>query len=204
MADGRLAATASDDELIQRVARREGDAFAALFRRHYPTVYRFALHVTGAAVQAEDVAQEVFMAVMRDAGRYEAGRSSVAAWLCGIARNHALRHLDRERRVVPLTERADGSEDRLSVTTDPVGELFQATRLEELRRAVLSLPLAYREVVVLCDLQEFSYADAAEAIGCAVGTVRSRLHRARALLVTKLAAARAGSSAAATRVRYPV
>ncbi len=203
MAEGPLTAV-SDDELLRRIAAGDAEAFAALFRRYYGPVYRFALHMTGEAALAEDVTQDVFVAVMRAAARYEPGRSAAAAWLCGIARNFARRRLDQERRVVPLEEPEEGSDERLSVTTDPVGELVHATRLEELRKAVLSLPLAYREVVVLCDLQEFSYADAADAIGCAVGTVRSRLHRARALLVAKLRAAPAEQAPAPGRVRCVV
>ena len=74
------------------------------------------------------------------------------------------------------------------VDADPLGDLTRAESIEALREAVLTLPVRYREAVVLCDLQEMTYADAAAAIGCAVGTVRSRLHRGRALLAVKLAA----------------
>jgi RNA polymerase sigma-70 factor, ECF subfamily len=202
MAEGPVSAVASDEALLRRISAGDAEAFATFFRCYYTPVYRFALHMTGAASAADDVTQDVFLAVMNDAARYESGRSTAAAWLCGIARNYARRRFDQERRVVPLPE-SEGGDDGLSVTTDPIGELIHATRLEELRKAVLSLPLAYREVVVLCDLQEFSYADAAAAIGCAVGTVRSRLHRARALLVTKLRAA-ADQSPARGQVRCVV
>ena len=191
-----------DDELLRRISAADAEAFAALFRRHYGSVYRFALHMTGESAPAEDVTQDVFVAVMRDAARYEPGRSPVAAWLCGIARNVARQRLDRERRIVPLEAPEEGSDERLTVRTDPIGDLARAARLAELRKAVLSLPVAYREVVVLCDLEEFSYADAAGAIGCAVGTVRSRLHRARALLAAKLTGSRAGQAPASSRMRY--
>jgi RNA polymerase sigma-70 factor (ECF subfamily) len=69
---------------------------------------------------------------------------------------------------------------------DPLSELARAERVAALRRAVMSLPVRYREAVVLCDLQELSYADAATALECAIGTLRSRLHRGRALLAAKL------------------
>jgi RNA polymerase sigma-70 factor, ECF subfamily len=122
----------------------------------------------------------VFLAVMRDAGRYVPGRSSVAAWLCGITRNHPRRRFERERRTEPLD---DPERDRAEIAAPDPGALDELTRaegIETLRRAVLALPLQYREAVVLCDLQELSYADAALAIGCALGTVRSRRHRGRA------------------------
>lgn len=89
---------ASDDDLLARVASGQAEAFGALFSRRHAVVYRFALHMTGSPAVAEDVTQEVFLAVMRDAGRYEPGHSGVTAWLCGIARNHARRRPGRRRR----------------------------------------------------------------------------------------------------------
>jgi RNA polymerase sigma-70 factor, ECF subfamily len=70
--------------------------------------------------------------------------------------------------------------------SDPLGALTRQEKTDSLHRAVAALPLRYREVVVLCELQELSYADAAQVIGCPEGTIRSRLHRARALLLEKL------------------
>ena len=74
---------------------------------------------------------------------------------------------------------------------DPNDTIARAQRLDALRRALKGLPAAYREAVVLCDLHELSYADAAATLGCAVGTVRSRLHRGRALLAARLRSVRA-------------
>ena len=71
---------------------------------------------------------------------------------------------------------------------DLLGDLTQRETIEQIRRAVLSLPALYREVVVLCDLQDLSYQDAAAALDCPVGTVRSRLNRGRAMLAEKLGA----------------
>ena len=176
-----------DDVLLNRVAAGDRDAMAALFRRRQQNVFRFALHLTGSQAVADDVTQDVFVAVIRDATRFEAGRSSVTAWLCGIARNYV-----RRRFAEPETDPLDyeDSEAAPAVTPDPLGDLTQAEEIEALRRAVLSLPMRYREAVVLCDLHEMPYADAAEALGCAVGTVRSRLHRGRALLTAKMQAER--------------
>jgi len=178
----------SDEDLVRRIAAGDAAAFASLFHRRRREVYRFALHMSGAGAVADDVTQEVFLAVMKDAGRYEAGRASVAAWLCGIARNHVRRRLDSQRSLVSLDGYAedDGGSDRGSTGDDALSGLVRSERIEALRRAVGTLPLRYREVIVLCDLQELGYADAAAALGCAVGTVRSRLHRARALLAAKL------------------
>jgi len=144
--------------------------------------------MTGAPAAADDVTQDVFMVVMRTATRYEAGRSGVAAWLCGIARNCARQRLGRERPFQPLDDLDEGAIEDVEGPVDPLADLTRAEGIARVRRAVLSLPLRYREVVVLCDLQELSYAEAAEALACAVGTVRSRLHRGRQLLATKLSA----------------
>lgn len=181
-------ADTSDDELVARVASGDAVAFTALFRRRQTDVYRIALLMTGSASVAEDITQDVFLAVMQDAKRFESGRGTVAAWLCGIARNHARRRLDRDWRTVPLPEGPDSIESGGIVNPDPLDDLSAAEEISALRRAVLSLPVRYREVVVLCDLQDLSYDDAASALQCAVGTVRSRLHRGRALLEAKMRA----------------
>jgi RNA polymerase sigma-70 factor (ECF subfamily) len=136
---------------------------------------------------ADDVTQEVFVAVIRGARGFEAGRAAVPAWLCGIARNFVRRRLTVDRALAPLDD--DAADQPLPVVTpDPIGDLTSAERIESLRRAVLSLPLRYREAVVLCDLQEMSYADAAIVLDCPLGTVRSRLNRGRALLASKMQA----------------
>jgi RNA polymerase sigma-70 factor, ECF subfamily len=173
---------------MARIAAGDAHAFTELFRRRQGEVFRFALHMTASQPVAEDVTQDVFMAVMEDAKRYEAGRAPVVAWLCGIARNFVRRRLERDRALLPLAEEESGLESDHPSVQHPLDDLTRAEQVEKLRRAIRTLPIRYREVVVLCDLQETSYVDAAEALGCAVGTVRSRLHRARALLASKLTA----------------
>jgi RNA polymerase sigma-70 factor (ECF subfamily) len=176
----------SDEALMAQVVSGEKQAFTVLFRRHKDDVYRVALLMTGRPPVAEDVTQDVFLAVMREAHRYEPGRSTVAAWLCGIARNQARRRLERDSRVVALNDGDESGDEHSAIHPDPVTDMALARDVDALRRAILTLPLRYREVVVLCDLQELSYADAAAALDCAVGTVRSRLHRGRTLLAAKM------------------
>jgi RNA polymerase sigma-70 factor (ECF subfamily) len=188
MSDELLPDSVPDDDLLARIAAGDEAAFTALFRRRQGDVYRVALLITGRPATAEDVTQEVFLVVMRDAARYESGRATVKSWLCGIARNQARRRLEREGRAEPLVDHGEDEIAAVVIQADPLIDIANRQRLDALRQAILSLPLRYREVVVLCDLEEISYADAAVALDCAIGTVRSRLHRARALLAAKVRA----------------
>jgi len=191
--------TPSDDALLRLMLAGDEDAFVTLYRRRQGGVYRFALQMCGSESIAEDVTQEVFMVLMREAGRYDTSRGSVAAYLYGIARNHVLRHLHRDRNSVQMTDESeeDGASfaAQLVAQDDPLGDLTRNETIESVRQAVLGLPAHYREVVVLCELQEMSYAEAALVLDCAVGTIRSRLHRARALLLNKLREVRETDSA---------
>ena len=178
----------SDDDLIAGIAGGDREAFAVLYRRRRPDVYRFALHVSGSPQVADDVSQDVFVAVINHAGRYRSGRSGVVPWLLGIARNHVRRWVAHERTAVSLAndDEEPSAARTPTVDTDPLANLSRRRDVAALRRAVLALPVKYREAVVLCDLHELSYAGAAAALGCAIGTVRSRLHRGRAMLAKRL------------------
>ncbi len=187
-----MSTTLSDEELLRRMRDGDQEAFASLYRRRQGAIYRYALAMSGNASLAEEVTQEVFLALIRDNERYDPARGHLAAFLHGIARHHVLRCLERDRLYVPL-EPAPENGDRPSeswVEPDAPGELARRETIEQVRRAVLALPHAYREAVVLCDLQQMSYEEAAGVLGCPVGTVRSRLHRGRALLAATLGSGR--------------
>jgi RNA polymerase sigma-70 factor, ECF subfamily len=183
----------SDAELLQLMITGNDQAFTLLYRRHQGAVYRFALLMSGSTNLAEEVTQEVFLVLMREAERYDAKRGALSAYLCGVARNYVLRFLERERSYVPLLEESETA-DALTLTQliaqdDPFGDCTRNQMIRLVRQAVLALPARYREVVVLCDFQEMSYAEAALVLDCAIGTVNSRLHRGHALLLKKLQAA---------------
>ena len=179
----------TDSELVRTMIGGDKEAFAELYGRRQRDVYRFALHMTGAPDLAEDVTQEVFMVLIRDGNSYDEARGSVKAFLLGIARNYVLRRLKQERSFV-LTGGSDNEggslPDEVASTSCQLETLTRNEEIRSLQRAVLSLPSHYREVLVLCELQDMSYAEAAGVLGCAVGTVRSRLHRARTMLIEKL------------------
>ena len=172
----------SDGELLRRSAAGEEAAFTALYRRFHGSIYRFALHMSGSRPTAEEVTQEVFLALIRAGGDVDAGRPLVG-WLLGVARNHVLKRRQGDLRYRSLA--VEGAPEPVA-DSDQLEELTRHEALNKLRRAVLALPPRYREVVVLCELEEMSYEEAARVLGCATGTVRSRLHRARALLTGRL------------------
>jgi RNA polymerase sigma-70 factor (ECF subfamily) len=183
-----------DHELLRRIAGGNAEAFSELFRRRRGNVFRFAVHMTGSTQVGEDVVQDVFLIVMREAGRYDAGRASVPAWLCGIARNCVRQRCSNDRRYHPLPDENGADPEPVDARESPFDTIAREERRDLLRRAVQALPVVYREAVVLCDLQGVSYLDAAAALGSPVGTVRSRLHRARALLTEALTAQRSGDT----------
>lgn len=184
----------SDEELLELLPAGDESAFVTLYRRRQGGIYRFALRMSGSESVAEDVTQEVFMHLMRGNGNFDVSRGSFQAYLFGIARNQVLRRIERERAFLPIhpdeedheSSMSKGLPDGLIVNHNPLMDLTRQETIDSVRQAVLALPAHYREVVVLCDLHEMSYLEAAEILGCAIGTVRSRLHRARAILMKRL------------------
>ena len=153
------------------------------------------------------------MTLIRHTGKYDEEKGTPAAFLFGIARNHLRKLREKEGRYVPFSDDfgkgvpATGSGEAgqpngngHSATGGGQAEtildgLERAQITELLREAILTLPDHYREPVTLCDLQGKSYGEAAALLGCPVGTVRSRLNRARSILLDKLRPARIGARA---------
>jgi len=178
----------SDSELLRLMLAGDEEALALLYRRRQGGIYRFALQMSGSKTIAEDVTQDVFLFLMREGHVFDPARGSLSAFLFGVARNHVLRRLRVEHLLAPLGDESDDDVPLVHASSElcPLEDLTRAETIESVRKAVLSLPSKYREVVVLCELQDVSYGETAEILGCAIGTVRSRLHRARALLLAKL------------------
>ena len=177
-----MARQPDDEQLLERSRSGCETSFAELFRRHQGRVYRFVLHMSGSESVAEETVQEVFLTLLEDSGKYQPARGAVGGWLLGIARNKMLQLFYKERDHLPAP---DGCE--IPAQGDLLADMSRRQAIEAVNQAVLSLPANYREVVALCDLEELDYAEAAEVLGCPVGTVRSRLFRARQLLYRKLA-----------------
>ena len=192
-----------DSELLRSMLAGDEQAFALLYSRRQGNVYRFALQMSGSKSIAEDVTQEVFLFLMREGHVFDPARGSLSAFLLGVARNHVLRRMRVDQFLTPIGDDDDADAGLPVADADlrPLDDLVRAETVELVRKAVLSLPAKYREVVVLCELQDVSYGEAAEILGCAIGTVRSRLHRARALLLAKLRPAEQVDEAASASLK---
>ncbi len=174
-------ANLSEAEWLRRAAKGDEAAFTELYRRHNRAVFRFALYMSGRKEIAEEITQDVFLMLIRNPRQYSADRGSLQAFLIGITRNKVRRCMEQLQGVVPDSDTA-GREPGY----DPFESCAKKHDLQALKSAISSLPPRYREVIVLCELEEMDYTDAARVLECAIGTVRSRLHRARGILGAKL------------------
>jgi RNA polymerase sigma-70 factor (ECF subfamily) len=184
-----LTDTRSEHELLRLAVAGNEEAFAALYERLKSSVYRFALHMCGSATLADDITQDAFITLVEQGGKFDESKGQVRSFLLGIARNFVRRAYRSQARSAPLiTENEQGEEVELALesTHDTMADVLQGETVDLVREAVQSLPPHYREVVVLCDLCEMSYAEASAQLDCNLGTIRSRLNRAHALLAKKL------------------
>jgi RNA polymerase sigma-70 factor (ECF subfamily) len=182
--DGEL----SDEELHRAARAGSGEAMAALYRRHGGLVYRFTLRMSRDAGAAEEITQNVFLALLTQMDRFDAARGSLSTWLCGIARRQLWKHLERNDAATDLALDEEGAAELPCPGDGPVELLLRRESVEAVRAGIDELPPVLREVVLLCALEEMSYEEAALVLGVPVGTVRSRLHRAKARLADLLGA----------------
>jgi RNA polymerase sigma-70 factor, ECF subfamily len=195
-ATSRMPGSPTDEELLSAALAGDERAFAELYRRWQGPMFRFARQMCGADGGAEDVVQEVFVALIENGQQFDPARGPLAAYLYGVARHQARRRLRTDGRYAPLddarveaeveVEAEDGIAAVVDLNMDVGAVLDRRLSIDLVHRLVTTLPVLYREALILCDLHELGYAEAAAALGCPVGTVRSRLHRARALLADKV------------------
>ena len=178
----------TDEELYDRSTHGDPRAFEQLYERREPGLYRYALHMSGNHAIAEEATHEAFLGLIKPGSRFAPRLGSVEAYLYGAVRNLSR----RMRPALPVA-----SQDGPAPDDDILGALIGDEMTSALHAAIRELPDAYREAVVLCDLEERSYEEAAHLMSCPIGTVRSRLYRARAILGAKLKALNARPEAAA-------
>ena len=176
------------DEAHQLRSALSGDeaAFTAIYRRHQAAVYRFAWLLTGSAAQAADITQDVFVELLSVSTGYDSARGTLVAYLCGIARYRAYRAIDaRMQSVEDFDALVEAHEDH-NAPALPSDRLERSRALQTLYDAIRKLPPIFRDVLILVELQEMSYADTATIVGIELGTVRSRLSRAKSRLAQLL------------------
>jgi RNA polymerase sigma-70 factor (ECF subfamily) len=179
----------SDPDLLRLALEGDEVAFVLLYERLKTGIFRYAFYMTNSKSAAEDVTQEVFISLLKEGRNYRPALGDVGGFVFGIARNFVRRVERRERPYQPLPN--DHAIENLSRTLASESEalprrLIRDERIAQVQTAIASLPDHYRQPVVLCDLCDLTYADAASRLHCAVGTIRSRLNRAHALLAQKL------------------
>ncbi len=175
--------------LLARMKQGDEEAFVELYRRHKDAVYRLAMLYSGSTAHAADVTQETFVHFITRPNQYDPLRGTLAAWLCGVARNLARKAVSgREDATDPerLADDVAPYESHIDRET-PLDRLLRGEIAEQVRSAVAALKPHYRDILILCELSELSYAEAAQVAGIDIGTVRSRLSRARAQLAQRLA-----------------
>lgn len=176
-------------EVLRQALDGQEDAFRLLYERLKQGIFRYAFYMTNSQAAAEEVTQEVFITLLAKGQHFQPAKGDLGAFTFGLARN-VVRRVTRRERVhramlhdEPVDEQGGPG---VAVPEVLTGNLIRDERAAAVRTAIAALPEHYRQAVVLCDLCEMSYAEAAARLECAVGTVRSRLHRGHTLLAQKL------------------
>jgi len=191
-----LEAHPGDAELVERLKTGDREAFGALLRRYQGKVYRLAMNMTRSPQDAEEVTQDVFLAVYRKIGDFD-GRAAFSTWLYRVASNAALMKLRGRRSEPHLSIEEEGpafapdghfARPVADWSELPEDRLLSAERRRVLEQAIDALPPDYKAVVVLRDVEGLSNQEVAEILGATVLAVKSRLHRARLALRERLAA----------------
>jgi RNA polymerase sigma factor (sigma-70 family) len=172
---------ASDQELWTAAVGGDSDAFGVLFERHSRAVYNFAFRLTADWAQAEDAASEVFLTAWRRRAEvvFTTGSGSVLPWLLGVANNHLRNQRRGRRRADTAIARLDANAVQPDHSDETLGRMADEAQMAEVQAVVQQLPEQERDVLALCAWGGLDYADAAIALAVPVGTVRSRLSRAR-------------------------
>ena len=173
----------SDQELLQRIWQLDLSAVMEVYDRYQASIYHFVLEMSGDRSVAADITQDVFLLMLERRGllsrvfaRFDVRKGSLEGYLLGVARRLTRKLAAKQSRWEPMIELESASPLVLGE------EIESKSTLQRLHSAIAQLPVKYREVVVLCCLQEKSYEQAAAVLGCSTGTIASRLSRARKLL----------------------
>ncbi len=176
----------TDDQLVAKVQAGDQSAYAVLVERYSDFVFTIAVRIIGDEDDAADIAQETFVRAYKAIGRFR-GDSKFSSWLYRIAANRALTHLKRKKRRPQTVDIDLGAHIEADALTsgnrdDPGQQVLDDEFRRAMRDAVSKLPEQYRTVIALFYLEERSYKEVAETLGIPMGTLKTHLHRGRAML----------------------
>lgn len=175
----------SDVDLHRASLHGSGEAMAELYRRYGPLIYRFTVRMSQNTTLAEEITQETFLALLEHTDRFDPSRGSLPTWLCSIARHHLLKHFERHKHY-PIEDYEDGFFDPPTTDDSPDRYLARKEAAIAVRQGIDTLPLPLKEVLLLCEFEELPYQEVSMILAIPVGTVRSRLHRAKLRLQSLL------------------
>jgi RNA polymerase sigma-70 factor, ECF subfamily len=180
-----------DLELLKQLRGGNRTALTALYARHQAPLYRFAILRSGSTSIAADVVQDIFVALIEDRFNFDPMRGALSSFLFGVARNFILKREEAERRFLPLEFLQDDGDDAHEMEFAdtrllPLEKILADDRAETLRHALAKIAPHYRDVLILYEMQDLTYVEIANICDIDIGTVRSRLSRARAKLISLL------------------
>jgi RNA polymerase sigma-70 factor (ECF subfamily) len=179
-----LADQITDERLLERAASGDAAAFQILYERYRDAIFRFVYRLLGSVEAAEDVTQDCFLSLIKDPGRFDPARASLRTYLYAAARNLAVKqfnHFSRATAIDELQEEPAGSNN-----DQPVRRVLDQELAAQVENAISSLPPLQREALVLFEYEDLSLAEIAAIVGADIGTVKSRLFRARERLRQRL------------------
>jgi RNA polymerase sigma-70 factor (ECF subfamily) len=172
----------NDAELIRRAKKGEEAAFLLFYERYRKGIYSYAFRLLGSPATAEDVMHDCFASILGNFDRFDPGRASLRTYLYAAAHNLARKHL-RD----PDNDASEELPMDLSAPSGPLDQLLGKELCDVVKSAVDSLPTRQKEVLVLAEYEELPLAEVAAIVGADLGSVKARLHRARANLKSALA-----------------
>jgi len=175
-----------ESDLMGRLAAGDRQALDLIYRAEAAEVYRFAVAMSGNPAWAADAVQDAFIQLAEKPHGYDRDQGPLRAYLCGIARYKLLARWRESTPFAALEEEDEAAQD-VPATHSPEAALSRTQHTEALWRAIALLPWVFREAVVLVDIQERTYTEAAQIAGVEINTLRTRLHRARKRLAEALA-----------------
>jgi len=177
--------TMTDQELLRSAQQGHEVSFVLIYEQHREAIFRFTYRMLGSVEAAEDVTHDCFLSLLNGAQRFDPARASLRNYIYGVARNLSLKYLHNSYKLQPFEEAEEGT-----LPPSPIGPLTVLLRKELSRQigdAISSLPPLQREALILFEFEDLCLTEIASIVEADVGTVKSRLHRARARLRRALA-----------------